>query len=230
MILVLVVLALRNLPPGRRTVIALLLGGLVCMALSDTVYTYLTQIHRYASGDLIDAGWFAAYLAIAGAAFLAQPSVDTVDSGSAEAAARRLTSVLVPYAPILFALVAIPVDVSRHAHLDRVEWGIAICLTAVVLARQLLHVLERRSSRGAQSRHSAERSISVPQRRSTDPAFASAGTRGELATLTLQMVAAARPTAQERVHRVTTLMMMGLTSVAGALALWDLSRLVRRSG
>ena len=37
MILVLVVLALRNLPPGKRAVIALLLGGLVCMAVSDTV-------------------------------------------------------------------------------------------------------------------------------------------------------------------------------------------------
>ena len=82
MILVLVVLALRNLPPGKRAVIALLLGGLVCMALSDTVYTYLTQIHRYASGDLIDAGWFAAYLAIAGAAFVSEPSADTVEAAT----------------------------------------------------------------------------------------------------------------------------------------------------
>lgn len=239
MILVLVVLALRSLPPGRRAVIALLLGGLVCMAVSDTVYTYLTQIHRYASGDLIDAGWFAAYLAIAGGAFLSQPSVDTGDTGDmgdtggSQAVAAQLTSVLVPYAPILVALVAIPVDLSRDGHLGRVEWGIAICLTAVVLLRQLLHLLQRKSSSETHLHEKASHaSLPTPalQRRSTDPAFAApSGSRGELATLTLQMMAAARPTAQERVHRVTASMMMGLTSVAGALALWDLFLLVRSS-
>ena len=65
----------------------------------------------------------------------------------------------------------------------------------------------------------------------TDPAFdISTGTRGELAMLTMQMLAAARPTAEERVRQVSGSMVMVLTSMAAALAVWDLSLLVRGAG
>jgi hypothetical protein len=243
-ILVLVVLALRNLQPGNRAAAALLLGGLVCMAVSDTTYTYLTQIDRYSSGDLIDAGWFAAYLAIAAAAMVSESPVDAAPS---KAVPSPLMLVLAPYVPILVALVVIPVEISRGAKLDRVEWGIAMCLTVLVLARQLLDLLQRGStfrpppqpsSRPAPSGHHrvgsaslASLSAQAPTAAPTDPAFGEpTGTRGELATLTLQLVAAARPTAEERVQRVSSSVMMGLTSMAAVLALWDLSLLVRGAG
>jgi diguanylate cyclase len=243
-ILVLVVLALRSLRPGDRAAMMLLLGGLVCMAVSDSVYTYLTQIGRYSSGDLIDAGWFASYLTIAAAAYVSQPSVDTAGS---KALPSPLMSVLAPNVPILVALVVIPVEVSRGARLDRVEWGIALCLTIVVLARQILDLFQRRTafgpppqpwSRPAPSGHHQAGSVSraslpvlAPTGAPTDPAFGGpTGTRGELATLTLQLVAAARPTAQERVQRVSGSVVMMLTSVATVLALWDLSLLARHTG
>jgi diguanylate cyclase len=243
-ILVLVVLALQNLPRGNRAVISLLLGGLVCMALSDTVYTYLTQKNLYSSGDLIDAGWFAAYLAIGAAALLSQPWVDPAGSSTVPASMR---SVLAPYVPILVALVAIPVEVARGARLDRVEWGIAMCLAVVVLTRQLLDLYLRKiavahrvpepSSRPVPSgRHQARstsrasvsaQTLTAPR---TDAFGVSTDTRGELALLTLQLVAATRPSAQERVQRVSNSMVMTLTSTAAILALWDLSLLIRHAG
>ena len=78
-ILVLVVMAVRGLPPGNRAAAVLLLVGLAVMAGTDSAYTYLVQNDAYASGDLIDAGWFAAYLAIGAAALVARESaiVDT---------------------------------------------------------------------------------------------------------------------------------------------------------
>jgi hypothetical protein len=244
-ILVLVVLALRNLQPANRTAAALLLGGLVCMAVSDTVYCYLTQIHRYSSGDLIDAGWFASYLAIAAAAHVSQSPVETARSKMVPS---PLLSVVAPYVPILVALVIIPAKASGGGQLDRVEWGIAMCLTVVVLARQLLDLHQRRrpatspphrpSSRpeplghhkvGSTSRASGS-ALSLTGAR-TDPAFdISTGTRGELAMLTMQMLAAARPTAEERVRQVSGSMVLVLTSMAAAMAVWDLSLLVRGAG
>ena len=244
-ILVLVVLALQNLQPGNRAGTSLLLGGLVCMAVSDTVYTYLTQIHRYSSGDLIDAGWFAAYLAIAAAALVSQPRVDLAGSNTVPPPMR---SVLAPYVPILIALVAIPVEISRKARLDRVEWGIAMCLAVVVLARQLLDLYQRKtaaahrppepsSRRVPSGRHQARstsrasvsaQTLTAPR---TDPAFGvPTGTPGELALLTLQLVAATRPTAQERVQRVSNSVVTMLTSTAAILAVWDLSLLIRHAG
>jgi hypothetical protein len=56
------------------------------------------------------------------------------------------------------------------------------------------------------------------------------GTPGELALLTLQLVAATRPTAQERVQRVSNSVVTMLTSTAAILAVWDLSLLIRHAG
>lgn len=243
-ILALVVLALRNLQPGNRAAAALLLGGLVCMAVSDTAYTYLTQIHRYSSGDLIDAGWLASYLAIAAATLVAQSPVDNARSKTVPS---PLLYVLAPYVPILVALVVVPVEVSRGARLDRVEWGIAMCLTVVVLARQLLDLFQRRtairpppqqsSCQVPAGRHQVGRasrasvSAPAPTEPRTDPTFGMpAEARGELAALTLQLMAASRPTTQERVQRVSSSAVMALTSMATVLALWDFSLLVRSAG
>jgi hypothetical protein len=235
-ILVLVVLVLRDLQPGDRMAIALLLAGLVFMAGSDTVYTYLTQTGSYTSGDVIDAGWVAAYLAIAGAAYESRASgVGT----TARTSPGALSSVLVPYIPILATLVAIPVEIARGVRLNRVEWGIAMCLIAVVLARQVVDLLHRQAAQRRSVPTSPHRRKHVPA--AADPAFPHLSTprgefphlttpRGELATLTLQMVAAARPTAQERVQRVSATVIMALTSVGSVLALWDLSLLVRHAG
>jgi hypothetical protein len=49
----------------------------------------------------------------------------------------------------------------------------------------------------------------------------------ELQGLTLDILAASRESAQQRVHRVSSSLVMALTSVAAVLAIWDLTLLVR---
>ena len=49
----------------------------------------------------------------------------------------------------------------------------------------------------------------------------------ELQGLTLDILAASRPSGQHRVHRVSSTLVMTLTSVAAVLAIWDLTLLVR---
>ena len=120
-----------------------------------------------------------------------------------------------------------------------------MCLVVVVLARQLLDLYQRKTAAtrrpapppsrpGPSGRHQtgsasrASESALTLTGPPTDPAFAmTTDSRGELATLTLQLVAAARPTAQERVQRVSGSVVMVLTPMAAVLALWDLSLLVR---
>lgn len=243
-ILVLIFLALRNLQPGNRPATAMLLGGLLVMSVSDTAFTYLAHRGGYSSGDLIDAGWFAAYLAIGAAALVYESPVDAARSRTVPS---PMVSVLTANVPILVALGVIAVEVSRGADLDRVAWGIALCLTVVVLTRLLLDLLERRaafrpplqpSSRPAPSgRHQvgspSTASVSAPAlpgRAAGPEAGAPADTRAALQLLALQMTAAARPSAQERAQRVSKSVVTALTSTAGVLALWDLSLLVRGAG
>lgn len=224
-LLVLVVLALRNLEPGNRAATTILLGGLIVMAVTDTGYTYLAQVDAYSSGDLIDAGWFASYLAIAVAAILDERSVDAGRSASTSPVAA-----LAPTVPVLVALVVIAVELPRGRVLGGVEWGIAVFLTVIVLVRQLLYVGRRwRGSRTAPRAAAPKASRPVVPSPSTTGRLPT-DTRAELQALTLQMVAAARPSAQERAARVSRSMVTVLTSVAGGLAVWDLSLLVRGAG
>ncbi len=55
-----------------------LLAALLAMALSDSIFSYLTEVAKYTGGDVIDTGWVAAYLGIALAAFSSRASDTTV--------------------------------------------------------------------------------------------------------------------------------------------------------
>ena len=60
--LVLVVLIVRALQPPGRAALWFVLLAIVAMAISDSTYTYLSEIKSYTTGDLIDVGWIVAYL------------------------------------------------------------------------------------------------------------------------------------------------------------------------
>src|ERR1039457_1346032 len=66
-----VVLAIRGMTGGDRLSLWCLLGALLAMALSDSTFTYLSDVASYSSssGHVIDTGWVVAYLGIALAAF-----------------------------------------------------------------------------------------------------------------------------------------------------------------
>ena len=135
-----IVLAIRGMTGGDRLPLWCLLAALLAMALSDSTFTYLTEVAGYTSGDLIDAGWIAAYLGIALAAFSSQSSSGVVPR--AERSRPSLASLIAPLLPVLLALTVAAVEIKLGHHLDHAAWLMAFGLIALVLARQGLMVLE----------------------------------------------------------------------------------------
>jgi hypothetical protein len=110
--------------------------GLFAMAVSDSTYAYLVEVGRYSTGNVVDAGWVLAYLAIAVGA--------TCDTGEAivtapvESGEVSLASLVTPYVPVLLALSLITVKLELHRGVDRLSWLTGFGLALLVVARQLL--------------------------------------------------------------------------------------------
>ena len=119
-----------------------LLGALLVMALSDSTFTYMSDVASYssASAHLVDTGWLAAYLGIALAAFSSRS--DGAVPANAEHARPSLASLVAPLLPVLIALTVAAVEIKLGHHLDRAAWLMACGLIALVLARQGLAILE----------------------------------------------------------------------------------------
>jgi hypothetical protein len=110
------------------------------MAISDSTYTYLTNVANYTSGRLIDTGWVAAYLGIALAAFSSRSRGAVVSR--AELSRPSLASLISPLLPVLLALSVAAVEIRLGHHLDRAAWLMAFGLIALVLVRQAMLVRE----------------------------------------------------------------------------------------
>jgi hypothetical protein len=135
-----IVLAIRGMTGGDRLSLWCLLAALLAMALSDSTFTYLTDVAKYTSGSLIDTGWVAAYLGIALAAFSSQSGSAVV--AKAESSRPSLASLISPLLPVLLALTVAAVEIRLGHHLDHVAWLMAFGLIALVLTRQGLMVFE----------------------------------------------------------------------------------------
>ena len=137
-----IVLAIRAMRGGGRLSLWCLLAGLLVMAVSDSTYTYLTEVSTYtsSSANLLDAGWVAAYLGIALAAFSSPAAVAEVSS--LEPSRPSLESLLSPLVPVLIALIATAVEIELGDHLDTTGVLMACGLIALVLARQGLFLRE----------------------------------------------------------------------------------------
>ena len=130
------VLAVRRMPSGGRLPLWCLLAGLLILALSDSVYAYLTEVQGYETGSLIDAGWFAGYLAIALGAFCSQTGQGAPRPADSQAPA--FAALIAPFVPILAALGVMGFKPHLVQELDAVSYMTAFGLVALVLARQLL--------------------------------------------------------------------------------------------
>jgi len=123
--------------------IACLAGGFVAMASSDSLYTYLTSVNNYATGNYIDFGWIVAYSFIAIAALVVLTSRASFERG-AEAPEERpvIWPSLVAYAPLVplaaVHIVAFTIEESRS---PLVEGG-TLAVFALVLGRQILTLYE----------------------------------------------------------------------------------------
>ena len=135
-----IVLAIRGMNGADRLPLWCLLAGLTAMALSDSTFTYLTDSSSYTSPGLIDAGWVAAYLAIALSAASSQTGGAPVHK--AEHAAPSLASLVAPIVPVLVALAVAAVEIRLGDHIGRAAWLMVFALVVLVLTRQGLAVIE----------------------------------------------------------------------------------------
>jgi len=141
-----VLLAIRRVRSGNRAALVCLLGGLLAMALSDSSYMYLSETHTYATSNLIDTGWFAAYLGIGLAALWSGSGLERVMPTEGRAATTRI-SFLTPFVPALLALGVVAVELTLGHTLDGPATLMALALVILVLARQGLLALELATAR-----------------------------------------------------------------------------------
>jgi hypothetical protein len=146
-IVFLIIRSLVYLKGGDRGAMAWVLVGLLAMSLSDSGYTYLTAVKGYSTGNLIDAGWIAAYLALAiGASSARRASTPATREPSTSLS---MLPIFAPYLPLLAALVVVTVKVQLRKPVDDPLLFMAFGLTGLVMIRQLLIAVD--SSRSGRS-------------------------------------------------------------------------------
>jgi hypothetical protein len=140
-IILLVVLVIRGTTGGDRHDLWCLLTGLLLIAFSDAIYTYLTNVTNYSSGNIIDSGWFAGYLAIALGALSVQAK-PVVERRAAPSQALTPAAILAPFVPMLAALLFAAIRIQLGYELDDVALVVAFALVGLVLARQALLMID----------------------------------------------------------------------------------------
>jgi hypothetical protein len=135
LIIFFVLLAIRRVRSGERLTLVCLLGGLLAMALSDSLYTYLSETHTYATSSLIDTGWFAAYLGIGLAALWSGSGLERVTPTEGLPTTTR-ASFLTPFVPALLGLGVVGVELTLGHKLDGPATLMALALVSLVLTRE----------------------------------------------------------------------------------------------
>ena len=135
-----VMLVVRRMASAHRLALWCLLAGLLALAISDSVYAYLTEIQGYESATLLDTGWFAGYTAIGLAAFCSRAPLAA--PRHIDRAAPSLAGLVVPFVPILSALAVVALKPTFVQQLDPVAFTSASALVALVLGRQLLVMID----------------------------------------------------------------------------------------
>lgn len=138
-IVFLVCLVLRGTTRRGRYDLTCLLLGLLAISCSDSVYTYLTDVRNYATGGLIDTGWFAGYLAIALGALASRGAAPVP---ARERRAPNAAALLAPLAPMLIALCFLAVRLELGHPLDHVAVVVAFVLVGLVVVRQLFLIVD----------------------------------------------------------------------------------------
>jgi PAS domain S-box-containing protein len=138
--LTIVVVALTRVSRESRVAVGLLGAGLVCIAISDSAFAYLTAATDY-TGNALDGGWFAGYLIIALASLRARHMVGTNQDQRLGGGARMVA----PYVAILLAIVTASIVALGEGELDLVGLRIAAFIAGFTIMSQLLVILENRA-------------------------------------------------------------------------------------
>ncbi len=125
---------------GDRLPLTLVTAGVACIALSDSLFAYLAAQNAYDSGGVLDIGWVAGMLLIAGGAVASRrpgrenPVVLELPSWA---------SIWLPYVPLLVASITAAANPRELLQYPLVQW-VAALLVVGVLVRQFLAVSENR--------------------------------------------------------------------------------------
>jgi diguanylate cyclase (GGDEF)-like protein/PAS domain S-box-containing protein len=118
----------------------LLASGLVAYAVSDSGFVYGTLTGTYASGAIIDLGWFAGFLLILLAARKPASAARAGTTGPTDA---RPLGVLLPYMAVLAALVTnILQQLQAGSQGSSIVFWIRSAVIALMIGRQLLTLME----------------------------------------------------------------------------------------
>ena len=155
-VLVTVVLSLHSVRRlGDRSARPLRLIGAasVIIGITDLVYAYVSLRGAYTSGGVLDTGWFLGFALVLLAALRpASAAAEPVDARPARTAERAGGS-LVPYVAVLAAVTCSIADFARSGYVDEFSGTCRSMLIVLIVARQLLTLLEnRRLARRLESR------------------------------------------------------------------------------
>jgi len=116
--------------------------GLVAFAVADSGFAWQSATGAYASGSLVDIGWFLGYALIFVAAMRpAQPDLVKREDDTE----RRTFGLLLPYAAVGMALATSSLELLRTGSFDQVISWIRTFIIIAMVARQILTLLENRS-------------------------------------------------------------------------------------
>jgi diguanylate cyclase (GGDEF)-like protein len=113
--------------------------GLTGIALADSGFVYLTSQTSYASGNFIDLGWFAGFAILCVAARRPERPAPTNDS---ETGLRFVSSLSVPYTPVVVMATAVLFQYLRGERLDGPATFTAMAVLLLIVLRQVLTLRE----------------------------------------------------------------------------------------
>jgi diguanylate cyclase (GGDEF)-like protein len=124
-----------------RTNLLLLAAGIVALACSDSIFAYLVSINAESMKPWSDAGFVLGPLLIA-YALLARPREK--DREDTEPAGVDWLQLVLPYLPVIAVMLVIAGQLLFGEGPDWVEVGLSVLVIFLVLARQLLSLLDNR--------------------------------------------------------------------------------------
>ncbi len=124
-----------------RLPLGLVGAGLAAIAVADSGFLYLQITESYASGNPIDAGWFVGY----GLILLAARRPSNSDASEIDADETRPLGLLLPYAAVAIALTASSAELLRTGSVEQVVSWTRTVIIVLMVARQILTLLENSS-------------------------------------------------------------------------------------
>ena len=129
---------LSHAAPGSRRVPALLAVGFLLVCVADSAFAVQVIEETYASGGIIDLAWIGGYLVVGLAALVP----GAADRTPPQEASSSTASVLMPYIPVVLAGATCLFNMLDGQPFERVELVLICCLLTLLMARQLITLLD----------------------------------------------------------------------------------------